>query len=205
MTNVGALSSIHNVRPCTRQHNHPRAHNFEFHLRPSALPKLSLPRKLARTKQTARITAETAGKGPAESESQNSMEEGEENKDSSARSPTPAIADDQEFSPGEAKDYLECYWFISVEGKVVVEPPAGGDHEGKERAVVWPVKTNFTLKTFTTDGKKREAFKSEKYFLIKQHYKKWSKSNHWDEHEQIAALFKQDNLTATVLKSKPSE
>ena len=113
-----------------------------------------------------------------------------------------AGGDDQEYDRSQdKKEYMSSYWFISKDGKVVVE--AHGSNDDKEYAVTWNLISPFRTQSITTaDGGKQEAFLNDEYYLLRKYWRKWSKSEHWVVDRRIDKLFSEKDLSAVMLKSK---
>ena len=155
--------------------------------------------ELARTKQTARRQEDViAQKRPADSMSE--VEEPEIKKNVSQ--PHDPAGDDQEYARSQdKKEYMQSYWFISKDGKVVVE--AHGSNDDKEYAVTWNLTSPFRTQSITTaDGGKQEAFLNDEYYLLRKYWRKWSKSERWVVDRRIDKLFSEKDLSAVMLKSK---
>ena len=107
-----------------------------------------------------------------------------------------------EQSPDGLKntDLIDEYWFISTEGKVIVEPPKHY-RTGKYKAYVWTIVENFRKKKH----RKSEVIISHDYYLNPEHYKFWPRSNLWQEHadigEGIKSLKSVDSIKSMLLSS----
>ena len=76
---------------------------------------------------------------------------------------------------------MDEYWFISSDGKVIVEPPKHR-RSGKYKAYVWVITQNFRKKKH----RKKEVIISHDFYLDPTHYKYWPKNNLlWNEHTEI--------------------
>ena len=96
---------------------------------------------------------------------------------------------------------MTSYWFISKDGKVVVE--AHGSNDDKEYAVTWNLTSPFRTQSITTaDGGKTETFLNDDYYLLRKYFRKWSKSERWVVDRRIDKLFSEKDLSAVQLKSK---
>lgn len=85
----------------------------------------------------------------------------------------------------KSSEFMDQYWFISDDGKVVVEPPTAY-RAGKFKAFVWYMDENVRKRKHA----KRDFIVSKEFFLAPEHYKYWSPKKLWTEHKGIAEKMK---------------
>lgn len=113
---------------------------------------------------------------------------------------------DREWPPSDNRgEYAESYWFISDDGKVVVQPPEGDKllKDPKQPAYVWRIENKIRneTKSYRASGK-RETFVIEGRNLVRLHYRFWPTNTYWVEDEEVKKHFADKTLTTTMLKSK---
>jgi hypothetical protein len=110
-----------------------------------------------------------------------------------------------EFPPGEGvQEYTESFWFITEDGKVVVQPPHGDElkNDEDEPAYVWKIDGKISNKTLSHKSTgKREALIIQERALIRAHYRNWTSKDTWTEDERVSSLFKDASMSTTILKS----
>ena len=96
----------------------------------------------------------------------------------------------------KSNDLADQYWFITVEGKVIVEPPVGY-LSGKFKAFVWLIEENFWKKNL----RNREFIVSKDFNLDPDLYKVWPNYKFWTEHAGIGEAINQAK-SIDAIKSK---
>jgi hypothetical protein len=110
---------------------------------------------------------------------------------------------DYEVDPaGGTGEYKQSYWFVSSDGKVVIEPH-DLTAESQTSAVVVRITQDFTSKTLQEQPAKRECLIVEdNWKLDRQYYLKWKDAKFWSEDPPVSLLLRNQKLSLVVLKSK---